>query len=255
MDLSIDAAWLEATALAGVRITVFLFLAPPFSYGAMPARVRAILAVGLSLAVGGSVADGYEPLATGAFLGALSVQLLTGALLGLMVQAVFSAVQGAGHLIDVFGGFQLAQAYDPLGAVNGAQFTRLFQLAAVVLLFASDGYQLIIAGLVRSFEAVPLTGVFSVPTPSHLLTDVLGQAMLASVQIAGPLLLVLFLADAGLGLLTRVAPQLNAFALGFPLKIMLTLALAGVVIVALPSLVASLTGDALSHMQGVSVQP
>ena len=58
---------------------------------------------------------------------------------------------------------------------------------------------------------------------------------LAAVQIAGPLLVVLFLADAGLGLLTRVAPALNAFALGFPLKILLTLTLAAVVFVALPA--------------------
>ena len=55
------------------------------------------------------------------------------------------------------------------------------------------------------------------------------QMFLAAVQIAGPLLVVLFLADVGLGLLTRVAPALNAFALGFPLKILLTLSLGGVV--------------------------
>ena len=60
---------------------------------------------------------------------------------------------------------------------------------------------------------------------------------LASVQIAGPLLVVLFLADVGLGLLTRVAPALNAFAMGFPLKILLTVTLAAVMFVALPRIV------------------
>ena len=67
---------------------------------------------------------------------------------------------------------------------------------------------------------------------------------LAAVQIAGPLLVVLFLADAGLGLLTRVAPALNAFALGFPLKIFLTLTLGGLVFIVLPRVVSSLTGTA-----------
>ena len=57
---------------------------------------------------------------------------------------------------------------------------------------------------------------------------------LAAVQIAGPLIVVLFLADVGLGLLTRVAPALNAFSLGFPLKILLTLTLAGFMFLALP---------------------
>jgi flagellar biosynthetic protein FliR len=74
---------------------------------------------------------------------------------------------------------------------------------------------------------------------------------LAAVQIAGPLLVILFLADIGLGLLTRVAPALNAFALGFPLKILLTLIFSAVVFVALPRIVSSVTGDAVSTMMGV----
>ena len=63
------------------------------------------------------------------------------------------------------------------------------------------------------------------------------------------LLVVLFLADAGLGLLTRVAPALNAFAMGFPLKILLTLALAGTVFVALPGVVDALTETAIGAMR------
>lgn len=251
MHLAIDFAWLEATMMAAVRITAFLMIAPPFSHGAIPARVKAMLGIGLSLAIGTAVAPGYESLDTAPFLGALVLQVITGALLGFLVLAVFSAVQAAGNLIDVFGGFQLAQAFDPQSMVNGAQFTRLFQLTAIVLLFASDGYQLIIAGLARSFTAVPVDGVLDIAGPAELLTNVVGQLLLASVQIAGPLVIVLFLADVGLGLVTRVAPALNAFALGFPLKIALTLVLAGVVFVTLPGIVAALSGEALGLMRGV----
>ncbi len=59
---------------------------------------------------------------------------------------IFAAIQSAGSLIDLFGGFQMAQAFDPQMMVNGAQFTRLLQMAALALLFASDGYQLVIGG-------------------------------------------------------------------------------------------------------------
>lgn len=237
--------------LAAVRITAFVMIAPPFSYGAIPARVKAMLAIGLSLAVGAAVAPGYESLATGPFLGALVLQLLTGALLGFLVMLCFAALQAAGSLIDVFGGFQLAQAFDPYSMVNGAQFTRLFHLTALTLLFASGGYQLILAGLARSFEAVPVDGVFEVTGPAQLLVNGVSQMVLAAVQIAGPLVLVLFLADVGLGLITRVAPALNAFALGFPVKILLTLLLAGTVYAALPGLVDALALQALKLMQGV----
>ncbi|MEL5990619.1 flagellar biosynthetic protein FliR [Microbacterium phosphatis] len=251
MFIPVDFAWLEATMMAAVRITAFLMIAPPFSHGAIPARVKAMLGIGLALAIGTSVAPGYQSLDTAPFLGALVLQLVTGALLGFLVMAVFAAVQAAGNLLDVFGGFQLAQAFDPQSMVNGAQFTRLFQLTAVVLLFASDGYQLIIAGLARSFTAVPVDGVLDIAGPIELLTDVVGELLLASVQIAGPLALVLFLADVGLGLVTRVAPALNAFALGFPLKILLTLGLAGIVFATLPGIVGGLADDAFGFLVGV----
>jgi len=251
VHIPIDFAWLEATMLAGVRITAFVMIAPPFSYGAFPVRVKAMLAMALALAMSGVVAPGYESLDTAAFLGALILQVLTGAVLGFLVFVCFSAVQAAGGLIDVFGGFQLAQAFDPHSLVNGAQFTRLFHVTAFALLFASGGYQIMLGGLARSFDAVPLVGVLDFASPAELLVDGVVQMFLGAVQIAGPLLLVLFLADAGLGLVTRVAPALNAFAMGFPIKILLTLALAGFTFVALPGIVNALASEALRMMQGV----
>ncbi|MGW6175170.1 flagellar biosynthetic protein FliR [Arthrobacter sp. NPDC055138] len=251
MNIPLDQAWIEATMLAGVRMVAFLLIAPPFSYGAIPARIKAMLGVGLALAVSPRVVTGYEPLSTAGFFGALVLEILVGALLGFLVFIVFSAVQSAGTLIDLFGGFSMAQAFDPQSMVNGAQFTRLFQMAALALLFASDGYQLIIGGLARSFTALPLGGGVDLAEPVQVMITGVTQMFLAAVQIAGPLLVVLFLADAGLGLLTRVAPALNAFALGFPLKIFLTLMLGGVVFVALPRIVSSLAGQAVTALTGV----
>ena len=79
-----------------------------------------------------------------------------------------------------------------------------------------------------------------------------GAARLHQAMIAGSaLIVVLFLADVGLGLLTRVAPALNAFSLGFPLKIMLTVVLSAIVFVALPGVVSGLTDTAVKTMLGV----
>ncbi|WP_022907976.1 flagellar biosynthetic protein FliR [Curtobacterium sp. B18] len=250
MELSIDADRLEATMLAGVRLVAFFVIAPPFSYRAFPATVKVILGIGLAIGVAPRVAVGYESLATGPFLLALLTQLLVGLALGFLVFLVFAAVQSAGALVDLFGGFTLAQAYDPQSQVNGAQFTRLFQMAALALLFASGGYQLIVAGLVRSFDAVPLTGTFDLGGLASVLVTALTQMFLSSLQIAGPLVVVLFLADVGLGLLTRVAPALNAFQMGFPIKIGLTVVFAGALFMALPSVVSSLTGDAVAAITG-----
>lgn len=249
MELTLELGWIEAVMLAAVRMTAFLFIAPPFSHNAFPARIKAMLAIGLAFAVSPQVVPGYESLDTAGFFGALVLEIIVGAVLGFLVFLVFGAVQSAGNLIDMFGGFQLAQGFDPQSMVNGAQFARLFHMTALALLIASGGYQLIIGGLARSFTAIPIGGGVSIP--AEAMVAGVGQMFLASVQIAGPLLVVLFLADAGLGLLTRVAPALNAFALGFPLKILLTVLLAAVVFVALPSIVSSLTGEAVGLMTGV----
>jgi len=251
VEFTLNFAWIEAVMLASVRMTAFLVIAPPFSFNAFPLRIKGMLAIGLGLAVSPRVTSGYESLNTSGFFGALVLEVLVGGLLGFLVYVVFAAVQSAGGLIDMFSGFQMAQGFDPQSMVNGAQFTRLFQMTALALLFASDGYQLIIGGLVRSFTALPLGGGLDMAAPMQALVTSVSQMFLAAVQIAGPLLVVLFLADAGLGLITRVAPALNAFALGFPLKILITLTLASTVYVALPRIVSSLTGQAVSALLGV----
>ena len=247
----IDLGAIEAVALASLRMVAFLVIAPPFSYNGFPAQVKGMLAIGLAVAVAPRAGAGYHSGDTGAFVLAMLRELAVGATLGFLVFVVFAAIQSAGSLVDLFGGFQLAQAFDPQSMINGAQFTRMFQLTALALLFASGGYQLIIGGLVRSFDAIPLAAGLDLADPVREMVTGVTQLFLASLQIAGPLIVVLFLADAGLGLLTRVAPALNAFSLGFPLKIMLTVVLSGVVFVARPGVVSGLTDTAVKAMLGV----
>jgi flagellar biosynthetic protein FliR len=238
------------TMLAGVRIAAFLLLAPPFSHKAVPGQVKALLALGLALAVQPRL-GAAAPEATGAFLVDLGLQAAVGAGLGFLVALVFGAVESAGGLVDLFGGFQMATAFDPLSLTNGAVFSRLYQWLALVLLVVSGGHQVVLAGLVRSFDALPLG---TAPDPAALVQTA-GQGVtdlvVAALQIAGPLLVVLFLADVGLGLLTRVAPALNAFAMGFPLKVLLTVSLGGMALLTLPGVVTGLLGDASRAMRAV----
>lgn len=251
MGIPISQMWLEVLLLATVRMTAFLIVAPPFSHQAFPGRIKAMLGLGLGLAVTQRLTVGYTAKDTAGFVGAVLMELATGLLLGFLVYVIFAAIQSAGSLLDLFSGFQMAQAFDPQMMVNGAQFTRLLQMAAIALLFSSDGYQLVIGGLTASFSALPLAGGMDLSQPVQAMTTAVTGMFLAAVQIAGPLLVVLFLADVGLGLLTRVAPALNAFSLGFPLKIFLTLMLAGFLFLALPRIVSSLTNQAVKALMGV----
>ena len=251
-SFGIDEAFVEAAMLAAVRITAFLVLAPPFSFSGVPLRIKGMLAVALSLLVAPRAAAGLGgSMETGAFVVALISQLVIGAFLGFLVYLVFSAVQSAGSLIDLFAGFQMSQAFDPLMNVNGAQMTRLMQMVALGLLFVSGGAELVLGGLFRTFNALPVTGFLARDAGERLLPG-LGQMFVAAVQIAGPIVVVLFLADVGLGVLTRVAPALNAFSLGFVLKILITLLAGGAIFIALPRIVGALLEDALRLMGSVS---
>ena len=251
MNITLNFEWIEAVMLASVRMVAFIAIAPPFSYNGFPLRIKGMLGLGIALAVAPRVTPGYESRGTAEYIGALVLEVVVGAVLGFLVMLIFAAVQSAGNLIDMFGGFQMAQAFDPQAMLNGAQFTRLYHMTALALLFASGGYQLIIGGLFRTFDSIPLGAGIDLAASAEAITLGIGQTLLAAVQIAGPLIVVLFLADVGLGLLTRVAPALNAFALGFPLKIFLTLTLGSIAFIALPRVVSALTGQAVTQLIGV----
>ncbi|OJV60184.1 MAG: flagellar biosynthetic protein FliR [Cellulomonas sp. 73-145] len=248
VDVPLDV--IETTALAAVRITAFLVVAPPFANKGVPGPVKVALGLGLALVVQARLPR-VATTSVAPLVGDVALQALIGLALGFLVWLVFAAVQSAGGLIDLFGGFQLATAFDPLNLVNGATFARLYQLLVVALLVASDAHHVMLLGLVRSFDSLPIgMGLAPAALAKASISGLTGMTV-SALQIAGPLIVVLFLADVGLGLLTRVAPALNAFAMGFPLKILLTVSLGGYVVLTMPGVLAGLSGTATHLMQGV----
>ena len=248
MTFTFDYGWIEAVMLASVRLAAFIVIAPPFSYKFFPGRIKVALALGLALAVSPQVTAGYQSLDTAAFLAAIAMELLVGLILGYLVMLTFAAVQSAGDLIDMFGGFQMSQAFDPGLQINGAQFAKLFQMTATVLLLSSGAYALIIGGIARTFATIPVGAGLDMARPLEAITSGVTEMFVAAVQIAGPIAIILFLADAGLGLLTKVAPSMNAFSLGFPLKILITLTLVSIVYTTLPGVIAVLTERAVRQL-------
>ncbi|OIQ73199.1 flagellar biosynthetic protein FliR [mine drainage metagenome] len=171
--------------------------------------------------------------------------------LGFVVYLLMTAIQAAGSFIDLFGGFTMASAFDPLSLSQTAVFGRLHQYMTVLLLLVTDAHFMVIQGFFRSYEAIPLNGSLPMSSLSNALVTSMGGFFVAALQIAAPLIGVLFLADVGLGLLTKVAPALNAFQLGFPLKILLTLLLAGLTFPMLPDAAAELARRATTIITGL----
>ncbi|GAA1794809.1 flagellar biosynthetic protein FliR [Planosporangium flavigriseum] len=248
MNLSLPVAELTALLLASVRAAAWLMISPPFNTNVIPAQIKALLSVAIALPVVPSIVGKVPALDTAAMVVSLAEQVVLGTALGFLTALLFAAVQAAGSLIDLFGGFSLAFAFDPMGATgNGGSgvFGRFYNLVAITLLFATDGHQLVLRGFTTSYNVLPLNGTLSLSNLQHLLTDGIVEMFAASLQIAGPLIAVLFCADIGLGLLSRVAPALNAFSLGFPVKILLTLTGVGLAMTMLPLAVENLVDKAV----------
>jgi len=233
MELSIPAASLVGVLLGGIRATAWLFIAPGFGSW-IPPTVRALLAFALVLPAADTLAGQAPPLTTAGLVSAAVLQVGIGAALGFLTYLMFAAVQAAGDFIDITSGYSLSTAFDPLSAASSSVFGRLHQMLAVALLFATNLHLVLLRGFITSFEALPLGARLSLDTLGGLLVDGIGRMFLSAAQIAGPLVAVLFLADVGLALLTRVAPTLNAFSVGFPVKMLVTLLIVGVTVPALP---------------------
>ncbi|GAA0609479.1 flagellar biosynthetic protein FliR [Sporichthya brevicatena] len=230
--------------LGSVRSAAWLLVSPPFATRTIPGTVKAMLAVALALPVASQIGPAIPELSTGGLISAIVLQVVTGAALGFVTYLLFAAIQAAGDLIDLFGGFTLASAYDPMSMSQSSIFGRFHQLLGLTLLFVTDAHLLIVSGFLRSYDAIPVTEGVALDATADAVLKGVTQFFLAALEIAGPMIIVLFLADVALGLLTRVSPQLNAFTLGFPLKIFLTLALIGFTFPLLPGAIDGLSDAA-----------
>jgi flagellar biosynthesis protein FliR len=248
VDLQLQATTLAALLLGTARAAGFVAISPPFAGRGLPATVKAAMAMSLSLVMLPHVMDDIPEVTAPFLITAAVSEFLIGAGLGFVVAVLFAAVQMAGDILDVTGGFSLQPAYDPLSMNMSANIGRLHYLLAVTLLFTTGGHLMLMAGFVRSYEALPVGN--SIPTEqlASILITAFGMMLLAAAQIAGPLVGVLVLADLGLALLSRAAPALQVLTLGFPLKIMVTLTLLGLTFPLLPPAIDAIVENAVRAM-------
>jgi flagellar biosynthetic protein FliR len=248
VDLTVPSATLAALLLGTARATGFVVLAPPFNSSGIPMPVKGALALALSLVVFPQL-SGDMPAVTAGFLVVAAVtEAVIGAALGFVVQVLFTAVQLAGDIIDLAGGFSLQPAYDPLSLTMNSAIGRLHYLLAITLLFTSGGHLMLVRGFVTSYEGLPLGGSLDTAQVGAAMATALGMMFLAALQIAGPMVAVLLLADVALALLSKAAPALNMFSLGFPVKIMVTLTLLGLTFPLLPPALDALMDTAVEAM-------
>ncbi len=157
-------------------------------------------------------------------------EVACGVLMGFAGQFLFYAVEIAGQMIGFQSGLSIVSSIDPNTNANSDVLTKLYRLLTVLLFLSFNGHHMMMQTLVDSFNIVPL-GEFSIDGRITEWAYHTGSIVMAKgIQLASPLMISLLLTDIGLGILTRVAPTMNVFVLGFPLKIGMTLFLASITI-------------------------
>ena len=245
MTIPINPVVISAFVLALVRAAAWLFISPPFNTRMIPMTVKAGVAAALALGATSHITNPVLPNDTGAFIAALLVQALVGFTLGMFTMLLVNALQAAGQFVDLFAGFSLSTIYDPFNNAQAAVFGRFYQLLATTLLFTTNAYLILVNGFFRSFEVVPAGGL-SLDTVSSMLTRNLGEFLVAAIEISGPILACLFLAELTLGLLARAAPNLNVFTLAFPLRVVIALILVAVALPLVSPALGNLVRDAVA---------
>jgi flagellar biosynthetic protein FliR len=228
--------------LAFMRAAAWVFVCPPFGTRSVPTMVKVGLAGALALVVGPHLAQQAVPLEVAPLLTAAALQIAAGLALGFLGVLLFATFSFAGGLIDLVSGYSVAQLFDPGNNAPVSIFGQFYSVLATTLLFAIDGHLLLVRGFLTSFSAAPLTHL-STQTLAKLLTGDIALFFVSALEIAAPLLAALFLAEAALGLLSRAAPQMNIFQLGLPVKILVTLTLAGLALPLLPDAVSGMANQ------------
>lgn len=202
-----------------VRILAWLSFDPLLGNRAAPARVRLVLGVALAVAIV-PVLPPVErvPLLSADGIVVLLQQIAIGAALGFTLRIVFAAIELAGQFMGLQMGLSFATLFDP---VNGAQTPALAQflvLTSALLLFAFNGHHLVIAALVQSFHDVPVSASLS-GAGFAMLAEWAGTLFRTALHIALPVTAALLATNLAIGMMTRASPQLNIFAVGFPLTL------------------------------------
>jgi flagellar biosynthetic protein FliR len=211
------------------RIGPLFALAPMFSSKAIPARAKGICAVALTVGIAPiALGDGNVPLAVGSFVELMLKEVLVGLAYAFALAALFAAVSTAGSFLDTLIGFSYGGLVDPITGNQSAVLTQAYILVGILVLIAIGGDQLIIKGLARSYDLVPLLEMPSLRALAGGAQSAFSQVFLSALELAAPVVLALVITDAAFGIVSRVVPQLNVFAIGFPAKVTIGLLIIGV---------------------------
>jgi flagellar biosynthetic protein FliR len=152
-------------------------------------------------------------------LGMLGFEVMVGFAIGLVAQLTFGAVQMAGQLAGIQMGIGLSNLIDPQTQEHITSLAQWQNLLALLIFLSVDGHHVLIRAVADSFTVLPLGGGLPSAAGFGMVLDLAGGLFVVALKIAAPVLVLLLLVNAAMGVLAKLIPQLNVFIVGFPLNV------------------------------------
>lgn len=237
----------EVTALVGsymwpvFRIAGLIMTAPLFGSKPVPSRIRLALALAISIVIVPLIesstpqVDAFSP--TGVLI--IIQQILIGVMMGFAFQMVISAVITGGQIVALQMGLGFSLMVDPQNGAQAPVLSQLYVLMVLLVFLGLDGHLVMIEIVTDSFHYIPVSDKGVVPENLWQLVTWASMIFSGAVGIALPAIASLLIVNMAFGVMTRAAPQLNIFAIGFPITMMIGFA---IILLTLPSVVPNTNG-------------
>lgn len=213
-------AWLTPLLWPFLRVLAVFSVAPIFSSRAFPVRARIALALLIALAAQASLpAMPVIDLNGTAALGVVIQQVGIGLTIGFVVRLVFAAFELAGEVVGFQMGLNFAAFFDPTFNAQTSAVARFFGYMASLLFVVLNGHLMVLMAVTRSFEVFPVTQNFLEALRLMQLYTLGGELFASGLWIALPMIALLMFTNLALGIVSRVAPQMNIYAVGFPITL------------------------------------
>lgn len=212
--------WIAAFLWPLTRILGLIATAPLFGNISIPVRVKLGLGIMLTLVIAPTVPaiPAADPMSLAGLLITIQ-QLIIGLAMGFAMRVVFAAVEMAGEVAGLTMGFGFATFFDPQTRARTSAIAQFLSLLTLMLFLALNIHLSMLATLAESFISMPISEIATDGSAFRQIATWGGLIFSAGAQLALPVIAALLLTNIALGVLTRAAPQLNLFGIGFPITL------------------------------------
>lgn len=206
-----------------VRMNAMVIVAPFFSSGVIPFKMKTLLVFLITIVIFPMVvAKGFTISGNmGLYVLQILNQVVIGIYIGFLVSIIFAAFQLSGQYFAVQIGFGISEVLDPIGQVSIPLIGQLKNLIGILIFLIINGHHFMINAIYRSYELAPVMNVQKSVAGGLLkyLSHSFSDMFVVALKIALPVVATIFLVSVSMGVLAKAAPQMNIMMLGFPFKI------------------------------------